>query len=977
MRTFAFIVLLHLICTPALCQEKIFADYFDIPVNSGEGTEVTGRIHLERNKDVRLTPIPTGYHFELTKQPHDNPYRIETRYDLSRRIMGILIVNKGKTTDSQEAVHRLTVVLKDGHAALDTCNLTVKVVNRTLWSLFFERYAPQCLANSRLYGRKKLKDKEVAERISELESNNWRFKGYPAYETDPQTYQSIPGRKHQTIDYEWEEIACLIGGLGRAYAISPTYGPKGDPVRHAQLKEALIHALSAYMACVPTEDKDILRNKKFVSHQIATHQWTLTDPLVVPSVYLMPDIRAGISANDSTYLKLHDSLIEYFQLFTSIVKNRRVIDNPDERWGEIQDTLRSSGAWADANLGHRLRTMLALPIIWNDYNRPMTYVQYWYSDFYAGKPFKDFSLSPGWSPHGVVADVSRWLTKYNAPSHKYGQSGFHPDGTVSHHIGHGTDAAMVAYGFEWLTECNTGFDYFKDTDYRIADKHYQFEADRLLRVYPKLFYKQRMDFTVAGRSYLSNLRKFVLTNYTNAVDELLNARSKDTRFNGTEKLQDLCKQLKNNTYEYSGTDAYWVNEYLVHRRGESEPPFYASLKLKSRRTVGAEDFDKTRKSWHAGYGILTLKVKGDEYDEQVLGNMDWHALPGLTEEWRTDPLPSKGGSQASLPGLNAVAGVLSDGQCGMGIYHHQPRETYSSANALKSYYFMDNKIIAMGSHISRIRTGQQKNITTFIDQSALEDDLIGCIKRKELLIRAGETVALSEKIDRPCWLYTNGKGYIILPLKELVLQIRTGKEVNTTDSKTANGKPNYIIAIDHGKEPGSVQDDNYVYILLPNAKREDMPHLFKETMRDIRCLQSPDSIHAFHSSEASVYQYAFFKPGKIAVKGINVCSEDAAMIMLKKKTDSWTLAIGNPIPDAGKRTITFTISESLPAGTYPYTLGGIYPREGESVRITQEKEGCKVVVELPDQRDEARYQYQSELYAAAPIVIRLNSKTVQ
>ena len=32
-------------------------------------------------------------------------------------------------------------------------------------------------------------------------------------------------------------------------------------------------------------------------------------------------------------------------------------------------------------------------------------------------------------------------------------------------------------------------------------------------------------------------------------------------------------------------DAYWVNEFLVHRRGEHESPFYASLKLKSERTA--------------------------------------------------------------------------------------------------------------------------------------------------------------------------------------------------------------------------------------------------------------------------------------------------------------------------------------------------------------------------------------------------------
>ena len=113
-----------------------------------------------------------------------------------------------------------------------------------------------------------------------------------------------------------------------------------------------------------------------------------------------------------------------------------------------------------------------------------------------------------------------------------------------------------------------------------------------------------MDFLVSGRSYLEDLKGFATKRYPRAANEMLKARSKDTRLTGVEELQATIKSIKANTHEYSGTDAYWVNEYLVHRRGENEPAFYASLKLKSERTVGAEDFGKVRKSWHLGYGIL-------------------------------------------------------------------------------------------------------------------------------------------------------------------------------------------------------------------------------------------------------------------------------------------------------------------------------------------------------------------------------------
>lgn len=67
-----------------------------------------------------------------------------------------------------------------------------------------------------------------------------------------------------------------------------------------------------------------------------------------------------------------------------------------------------------------------------------------------------------------------------------------------------------------------------------------------------------------------------------------------------------------------------------------------------------------------------------------------------------------GHAQASLPGLNKISGVLADGKAGMGIYHHLPKETYSSATAFKSYHFIEDKIIALGSDIAPPASGTRK-----------------------------------------------------------------------------------------------------------------------------------------------------------------------------------------------------------------------------------------------------------------------------
>jgi len=964
----------------ARSQEKIFAGYFDIEVNSPENTEVMGRIHLERNKDVLTKPIPKSYQFAIASQK-DNLFTINTRFDPAGRIMGILSTKQnldGKFLGDQQ----LTVVLKDGTNQLNSFSVTVKVVKETLWQTLFNRYKDKTLttANGRMFGRKKPTDAQVEKTIASLDSTNGEFTQYGFYHKNPAAYKPVG----KSIEYDWEAVSNNIGGLGYAYATSKKYGPEGNAADREKLKKALYNAIIAYTEAVPVEGKDVIIDGKpignctgdgfsnlklhnLLEEQVVTHQWVISDALIAPVVHLMPKIIAEMKQGDKQAERVYYDLVRFFQTAMAEVANRRAVNDPSERWGKITDTLRSSGAWADANLGHRSRMMLALPIIWADYNRPMTYVQYWYSDYYKDQPFKGMSFSPGWSPNGVVADVARWMTKYKVSAHQYIQSGFQPDGTVSHHIANATDAAMVAYGFEWLTDALAGFDQFKNTDFKLPSSAYQFPADRLESVYPKIIYKNRFDFLISGRSYGEDLQKFVTQTYLEAIKDLKTSESDNTKINNQSALDDIYKKIKSNNHEYSGTDAYWVNEFLVHRRGENEKPFYVSLKLKSKRTVGAEDFGTVRRSWYAGYGILPLKIKGDEYSEKVLANLDWHALPGLTEEWRSDAIPG-GHAQASLPGNNEVAGVTADGQSGVGIYQHLPGETYSSATTQKSYFFIADKIIAQGNQIKRFRPGQHKEIVTTVDQSAFLQPLTVFANGKTEIIEPSQSVDLVFESNQPIWLQTGDKGYIIYPEGKQHIVIKTGAKINITDPANANKTPGYIVAINHGLEP--VADQGYTYFLVPNVTANDMPAVLSRYAKDIQ-LKKDGKAHGVYVQADKTWQAAFFKDATIAVGGLTVKAEAPALMILKDNGSSWKLTMSNPSPSIDKEQLVLHLSQALKPGKYAYKLGGIYPRDGEYVTITSEGKGSKIVAELADKRDESFYNYQAALYNAAPISIEI------
>lgn len=998
------LALLLSLCTFGWVQaeEKIFADYFDIPVGSPAGTEVTGRINLERNKDVLTTPVPKSYNFEILRQKEGQDFfAIDTEFDSAGRIFGVLYVKDGVTLPADRARYNITVSLNDGKKRLQKFAIKINAVKETLWQTLYDRYVPQVINNPRMYGKKKLSDDEIAAAIADLKGNNYRFSDEVCYTKHPSEY---PGRldeidhwKGGTIDYDFMRVCDRIGQLGYAYVKSPVYGPEGDPAKHAELRDVIVEAILAYTDIFPIEGSDmiidgkpignctgdgfsLLQKHNLAGHEIPTHQWTLTDPLMVPVLHLIPDILDGISRGDKKMTRLHEALMHYLQVFTSIVESRRAIDNPKERWGLISDPNYSAGAWTDANLGHRSRTMLALPIIWADYNRPMTYVQYWYEDFYPQKPYEGFNYAHGWRPHGVVADVAHWMTVSNVPAHHYAQSGYQPDGTISHHVANGTDAAMAAYGFEWLTDLNTGFNYFKNTPYEVPGENLRFELDRMLDIYPIFFYKQGMDNLISGRSFLQDPTQFVLRTYTKGASSLLKAVSKRSRLERADSLRDMVKSLKANTHEMTATVPFWVNEYIVHRQGNEDgrQPFFISLKLKSERTVGAEDFDKkVRKSWHMGYGIMQTKVTGHEYDVPVLAQFDWHALPGLTEEWRSDPLPLKGGAQASKPGANKIAGVLADGTAGMAIYHHLTKEKYSSAQAFKSYGFIGQAAISQGSAISRYRKGTGENITTFIEQGALSAPLTICVDGKTTVIPAGQSENLTFTSSAPMWMHIGARGYVVIPDGTTTLRVVTGDNINVTDpAYKFKGKrgPGYILAIDHGTNPAP-GTDSYTYAVLPNATADRMPALADDFVSDFTFARNGADAHALSSAKNAVHQFAFFAPSAIETGGLKASADAPAQLMLRETHDAYILAAGNPEPDDKNKTqLTFTLSKRLPAGTYSYRIGGIYPIDGETVTAADEGKGSRITVELPDFRDEEKYNYQTELYNAAPVVITIPKK---
>jgi hypothetical protein len=874
------------------------------------------------------------------------------------------------------------VALRDGTNTLAETCLTIHVVPETAYDQAMRQLDRYPLAQDRLYGRRRYKDAQVGALLDEIEPRRGAFADLGFYTNDLLRYAGQVG----VLEGEWEEASTRIGGLGCAWRTSKVYGPGGDPAARQRLKLGLYAALEAFTDRIPVAGEDVqIKGKplsrnygdgfamlcgstRVISYNFTSHPWRIYDPICGPALWLMPEIDAESRAGDAHARRLHERLVRFFQLAFCNPENYQAVTNPDGRWGQLTDTNHTEGGYADANLGHRLRAWLAMFGIWADYNRPITYVPNWYAGHFAQEAGPAFTFMPGWSPQGVLADVAFWVNHFHRPAHRFEQSGFHPDGTVSHHLPGCSDIAMQAYGYGWLTEVIDGYELLRDLPVELDRRGYQFIADRFLYSYDRMIYRGALDFTVCGRGYAGAMTGPV-QEMIRDVDRLLAVRRPDTVISNAAALAAWRDQLVQKTHERSGNFPFWLGQFMAHRRGGAgERPYFCSVKMENDRTCGAEDFDRVRKSYHAGSGILQIKARGDEYEASRRG-WDWHALPGLTEEWRTDAI-----GEGLAFGGSPFAGMASDGRCGFAAMEYRAHSgQYASARADKAFFFTDTEAVALGCGVARVNPGQGREIITTIDQALWAGDVTYSIDgAAAAVIPRGTAVDLTVRLRKPSWIHQGSVGYVIVPPGEQSLHIRGGDRVNATEPGGPGGASVIHFALGHGVEPGKDGPDAYCYIAIPNRVAVDMPGAHADVQKRIALLANGDGVQGIADRSADLLQLAFHRAGACTgAPGATISADRPVLVQVRGEREAWAIGITDPLHDVNARAVNLQLPYPLRPGTYPYALGGIYPQPGEAVVVQAKSGGCMVTAQLPDLTDDARCSFQAPLYAGMPIQVRI------
>ncbi|WP_163936223.1 immunoglobulin-like domain-containing protein [Paraferrimonas sp. SM1919] len=950
--------------------------YFDIAIDSQQGDEVVGRINYANNYQLSVSSQMQGYRFELYPSSPLDPFMVMTEVDSSGKLFGRISLENPNELALGSVQYWAR--LKDAAGEMVASKLiNIEVTTTTQWQAFYQQAKDFIATESRLYGRTNLTSSEVSAYVDMLNNNQGQFTDLSLYSGSS---LSTSSRNDQLI-----KAAKRIGGLG--WALKNYSGNE-----RTDLVNAIYLAISAYVDIFPLTN--FANDTTKLSFNARTHQWEYTDPISGAAVLAFVDMQADIKAGNATAIKAYEDLHKLLVIGFDLPEAWR---QPDHLRYYLEEQLpQSTGAWADANRHHRMRTWVMQVALIKDYNQPMTYLPWWYSDY---EPFASLGMTilPEWQPSGSFADLNTWLETNTQYIHKWGQSGIMPDGTISHHMDYRQDMAFWAYGLEWMSKTNFhAAAMFNNSPWQLSNKPLNESAEFLVFNYPKLIYNDVLDFQVAGRSHASSdMDIFGSKHMIRAINAIDDAKSTDSVIAKQQQLDTLRSQMNAKTHDYAGNYAYWLSDFMLHRRDSSTQPFYMSVKMNSGRTMGAENFE-AETGFHNGAGVFQIKVDGDEYTN-IINRWDWHALPGTTEELRVDQTPQKNDQRKFNP--NYFAGTVSDGTNGAAAFSYQSSNTYTSAKADKAYFFVDNLGIAVGNSIARLRNASIDtggNILTTIDQTNWKGTLSYQINGSGLeTIANSQSPNLSFDISAPSWLHQNKVGYLIIPTTNTKLLIKGGSSVTDSTPSSSSSAKVVHIALDHGHSPTNA---DYHYVAVANVTASEMPSVLQSYL---------DTYTVTNSSHS--YSLSYLKDGlkqaQVAVKGavndfelafndgqsLTLSTDKGAMLMLSESTNDWQVTVQDPyhnldsslskpenkyltlVEKQGPSSINLTLDTLLQSGDYFYPRLGIHAEqvnaEIEQIQkavVVNSAGSSSITVDFADRDDMLIYDYRQALYSGMP-----------
>ncbi|ARF69767.1 hypothetical protein B7C51_20880 [Paenibacillus larvae subsp. pulvifaciens] len=320
---------------------------------------------------------------------------------------------------------------------------------------------------------------------------------------------------------------------------------------------------------------------------------------------------------------------------------------------------------------------------------------------------------------------------------------------------------------------------------------------------------------------------------------------------------------------------------------------------------------ENKKGWYTGAGALYL-YNGDQtqFSEDYWPTVDMMRLPGITTDHKEGTLTG----WKNYANTKSWTGGVSDGKNGSAsMYYSMSGVTGSSLEAKKSWFLLDDKIVALGAGIN---SKEARNTETIVDNRKLEKDGSNLVQVNGTPLLSGDSKTLSAVK----WAHLGSPkhygeiGYVFP--EETTIQAekdkRQGKWSDLRDGSSSSRVSNYFatFAIPHGTQPSGAA---YSYILLPNKSAEETEKYANSP--DITIIANTPKQQAVKDHSANLWIGNFHEKGRLG----QVEAMKSGAIMVKNKDGGLELTFSDPMREQSQLVFTLhgytgiTVSDSNPA----------------------------------------------------------------
>jgi len=445
---------------------------------------------------------------------------------------------------------------------------------------------------------------------------------------------------------------------------------------------------------------------------------------------------------------------------------------------------------------------------------------------------------------------------------------------------HGPQLQFGNYGLSFAVEnCRWGL-FLRGTPWAMPAEKLSIYRDYLLEGLNWTCWRGAMDISACGRQFFPNAPREKAANISRVMAQstLIDPAHADAyrRFVARNKPETRDALPPD---DLTGNKYFWRSDYMVHRT----PQFMATLKMSSRRVIGAELVNSENLSgYRIADGALYLYRTGNEYAD-IFPVWDWRKLPGITAP--QTPLPDFKHSQLD----SELVGAVTDGARGIAMLRYARKGENLTAN--KAYFFCGEggTILCLGAGI----TGKSDaGIATGINQ---------CHLNSEPIVMKNEGAL--DYIEHDGWRYT------LLDAGGATVRLQTDKVTgnwskvfrNPETSKADVTLPIFNLWLDHGRAPAHA---SYAYALTPAGN-----------VPAAKVIQNTDALQIVQMAPA-LYGVIFWKSGRAEISADCVLTADHPCLVLLNTT-ARTLHVAEPTQKLPRLALTFNgkpLDVALPVG---------------------------------------------------------------